>query len=191
MINGVVKCINYGKHETISSGALLPNHLFKRFCSASATWMALHIWVSLLTLYFLHFFDVLLSQSTQRLAFNLTSIPAALQASSLLPLDPPSHGIVALSYPNKLLMRPNLCFHTQAMHARSHTRPVLRVVLQTLVVQTRPPHLSHTFHSLPPDLLLSSFPRLRSGTTTEEVTQIGWTLWHSVKDPWPAPTSCL
>lgn len=42
--------------------------------------------------YFLHFFDVLLLQSLQKLAFSLTSIPAVLQASSLLPLDPPSHS---------------------------------------------------------------------------------------------------
>lgn len=42
--------------------------------------------------------------------------------------------------------------------------------------------------SLPAHLLLSSFPPLKSGTTTEEVTQIGWTLWHSVKDPCPDTT---
>ena len=85
----------------------------------------LHEWlrtyVSPLTLYSSHFFDVILSQSLQKLAFTLTSIPAVLQASSLLPLDPPSHGNVALSYPSKLLMRPNLRFHTQT-HVHTSAR---------------------------------------------------------------------
>lgn len=43
---------------------------------------------------FSYFFDVLLLQSLQKLALSLTSIPAVLQASSLLPVEPPSHGVL-------------------------------------------------------------------------------------------------
>lgn len=130
--------------------------------------MALHIWVSPLTLYFLHFFDVPLLQSLQKLAFNLTSIPAVLEASSLLPLDPPSHGSIALSYPNKLLMRPDLRFHTQT-HVRTstcrHTHACMLMPDQfsgwtlVAVVQNLLPRLSvfYTSHSLPLCFLLPSF----------------------------------
>lgn len=119
----------------MSSGSLLILHV----CSAKA----LRIWVSPFNVsYFLHFFDVLLLQSLQKLAFSLTSILAVLQASSLLPLDPPSHSSVVLSYPNMLLMRPNLRFYMlthvhismcQTYWVHAHAWSVVRVVLQTLV----------------------------------------------------------
>lgn len=127
--------------------------------------------------YFLHFFDVLLLQSLQKLAFSLTSIPTVLQASSSLPLDPPSHSSVVLSYPNMLLMRPNLLFHTlthvhvsmcQTYWVHAH---VVRVVVQTLValVQNVLPVCQRFTHftlrlSVSLGLLLSSIPPLSLGT---------------------------
>ncbi|CAB1439465.1 unnamed protein product [Pleuronectes platessa] len=73
-------------------------------------------------------------QPSRKLAFNLTSIPAALQASSLLPLDPPSHGSVAVSYPNKLLMRPNHHFH-----AETHVQTSLNVPVGLGPLESRTP----------------------------------------------------
>lgn len=130
--------------------------------------------------YFLHFFDVLLLQSLQKLALSLTSIPAVLQASSLLPLDPPSRGSVALSFPNVLLMRPSLCFHTQThIHVLDVPRARLRPIsCQGGVPDTcgfgakSPPHLSelYTFHSLP--LRLSLSPALLHSTFLSGDTRI-------------------
>lgn len=86
----------------------------KRFCSAKATWMA-H--VSQLTLYSLTFLWcrplTVFAETSLHSDFNPCCTSSFLFAPSLLPLDPPSHGNIALSYPNKLLMRPNLNFHTQ------------------------------------------------------------------------------
>lgn len=125
--------------------------------------MALHIWVGPLTLYSLHFFDVLLLQSLQKPAFNLTSIPAALQASSLLPLDPPSHGSAALSYtkqaPNEAkispfahrhVARPCACRRTGACTLAPRPFSGRCVTDPASFGVKSPPHLSvfYTSHSL-------------------------------------------
>lgn len=155
-------------NEIISSGSplLFSTHL-KGFVQPRLHEWPLHIWVSPLTLYFLAF---LWCPSLAVFAETSLQIPALLQASSLLPLDPPSHGSAALSYPNKLLMRPN--------HAR--TRSVLRVVLQTLValVQQKkkkknlPLHLSTFYTSRPLSLPFIS-TALNVGNSTDHEQR-----WH-------------
>lgn len=103
-------------NETLSQNPYCFFIFFKGFCWARATSMAPHIWVSPLTLYFSCFFDV-----PPHGVFAETSLQSRL--SFLLPLDPASHGSIALPSLNKPLMRPNLLFFA---NTHTHTYPMFR-----------------------------------------------------------------
>lgn len=123
IIYGLVKRIYYGKWNNFLWSLLL-FHLLKRFCSAKATWMALHIWVSPLTLNFLHFFDVLLLPSLQRLAFNPRYTSSFLFAPSWSSFSWQRCPVLTKQAPNEA--KPPFSHghvHAQAflMHAHAHT----------------------------------------------------------------------
>lgn len=105
-------------NETFSQNLYCFFIFFKGSCWARATSMAPHIWVSPLTLYSSCFFDV-----PPLAIFAETSLQSLL--SFLLPLDPASHGSVALPYLNKPLMRPNLLLFTSHTHTHIQCSGVL------------------------------------------------------------------
>lgn len=123
IITGQWKLLTYLLRKMMGNETFSPNPyclfiFFKGFCWARSTSMAPHIRVSPLTLYSSCFFDV-----PPHAVFAETSLQSRL--SSPLPLDPASHGSVALPSPNKPLMRPNLLFFSPA-HAHTHTYPLFR-----------------------------------------------------------------
>lgn len=178
-------------HETFSQNPYCFFIFFKGFCWARATSMAQHIWVSPLTLYSSCFFDVL-----PHAVFAETSLQS--RPSFLLPLDPASHGSVALPSISKPLMRPNLLFFTN-----THTH------IQCSVFQCSRPNCSQDSISggvqkkkkknLPTNLHISFSASLSLFISTSakvgqwhrsqvEVTQIRWPPWHYREEPWPPPT---